>query len=489
MLPLFDQLSERRWFLLHALVFAMALALALMQHQLLWLVVPFLLLAVPVFIRHTAQCYFLLLFFLPLGTELELSSTLSTDLPDEMLMWCITGAFLLLIVWRPTLIPKTTWQHPLFLLLCLFMGWAIITCFSSVNPWLSVKWVLAKVWYIVPFVVLPSIMIDTKAKLDKAMWCLILPMLFVAVQTLIRHSFYDFSFGGIKETLSPFFRNHVVYSGMLVCLMVIVVAAYYYHPKKSMVRKPIAVAIVLGVTAIVFAYSRGAWVAAVLGIAAVYIIRKRLMGWAIVASLVAVALLLSWLVTNNNYLRFANNYDNTIFHSNLEQHLEATFEGKDVSNAERFYRWVAGARMSTERLWTGYGPNNFYPHYKDWTVRAFRTWVSDNPEHSTVHNYFLLMLIEQGIPGMAFFSILFFAMLLQAQRLYHALHDRYWKFVAMGIGVMLVMIGSLLVMSDLVETDKIGSLFWLCLGMLIVLTSHIKGIPQAVAEKVEGQHQ
>ncbi|MFX5522135.1 hypothetical protein ABTD78_22970, partial [Acinetobacter baumannii] len=49
----------------------------------------------------------------------------------------------------------------------------------------------------------------------------------------------------------------------------------------------------------------------------------------------------SWLFYNNNYLRFAPEYNTTIFHTNFSQHLEATVTLKDVSNAERFYRWVA----------------------------------------------------------------------------------------------------------------------------------------------------
>ena len=471
MLPLFDQFSSRRWLLVHSAVFIAALAYSLMQQSFLWMALPFALLLLPVFIRYTYHFYFLLLLLLPLSTELEFSKTLSTDFPDETLMWLITGAFFLLIACNKKLIPTYVFGHRLFWLILLYMGWALVCCVSSVNAWLSLKWVIAKVWYIVPFVILPSVFITCKKAMNKALWCLVLPMLLLTIQALIRHGFQNFSFEGIKEAMSPFFRNHVAYSGMLVCLTVPMVAAYYYHQKGSAVRKPLAIAIAISLAGIVFAYSRGAWVAVVLGIAAVYIIRKKLMGLMIGLTVVIVTVFSIWLVTDNHYLKFGNNHDQTIFHSNLESHLQATIQGKDVSNAERFYRWVAGARMSTEHLWTGYGPNNFYPHYKSWTIKAFRTWVSDNPEHSSVHNYFLLMLIEQGIPGLIFFTALFFAMLLYAQHLYHRLQDRYWKFTAISIGVVTTMIGGLIFMSDLIETDKIGSLFWLCAGLLIVLGS------------------
>ena len=466
---LHSHINGRGWFLLHGALFATALAYSLIQQSFLWMAIPFAVLLMPLFIRYTHHFYFFLLLLLPLSTELEIGSTLSTDFPDELLMWLITGSFFLVILVNRKLVPGYFFSHPIFLMVVVCFGWAMVSCISSADSWLSIKWVLAKLWYIIPFVVLPSVLLTTKENINKALWCLTIPMLLVALQALLRHSFHDFSFEGVKEAMAPFFRNHVAYSAMLVCLMVPVAGAYLYHAKNKRVRKLIAVGIAVGIAGIVFAYSRGAWVAAVMGIASVYIIRKKIIGWMITLTITLVTVFSVWLIADDHYLQFANNHDQTIFHNNLEQHLQATVQGKDVSNAERFYRWVAGARMSTGKHWTGYGPNNFYPHYKNFTVNRFSTWVSDNPEHSSVHNYFLLMLIEQGVPGLFFFSFLYFFMLIYAQRLYHKLKTRYWKFVAMGIGVILVMIGGLIFMSDLIETDKIGSLFWLCAGLLIVL--------------------
>lgn len=106
-------------------------------------------------------------------------------------------------------------------------------------------------------------------------------------------------------------------------------------------------------------------------------------------------------------------------------------------------------------------------------MSAYKTWVSDNPEHSTVHNYFLLTAIEQGIPGLIFLLLLG-AMVYYAQYLYHRVRDLFYKSVAAVTGVIITMIIVLNFLSDLVETDKIGSLFFLCLSMLIVVDSNTK---------------
>jgi O-antigen ligase len=125
--------------------------------------------------------------------------------------------------------------------------------------------------------------------------------------------------------------------------------------------------------------------------------------------------------------------------------------------------------MQAAKPVTGIGPGSFYNHYRPYTVRSFETWVSNNPEKSTVHNYFILTALEQGIIGLILFCLLYFGMLLHAQRLYHQLQDRFYKVLALVTAIVLVMIGVINFLSDMIETDKLGSLFWLSLGIIILL--------------------
>ena len=306
-------------------------------------------------------------------------------------------------------------------------------------------------------------------------------MAFVVTQCLGRHALIGFSFEGIKQTLAPFFRNHVNYSAMLVCLLAVLWAVKKLTPKTNPYYKWINIGLVVGLIALFFAYSRGAWVALFAGIATVFIIQKKWMTQTIVLACTTTILLISWLVTNNNYVRFAPDYEHTIFHDDLGAHLQSTTSLKDLSNAERFYRWVAGAKMFAAKPATGFGPNTFYSNYKNYTVDVFKTYVSNNPEHSSVHNYFLLTALEQGFIGLLLFCSLLFTMLLYAQKLYHALQNVFYRTVALTTGVMIVMITVVNLMSDMIETDKIGSLFWLSVGVLIVLSNQLKVEKESLA--------
>ena len=151
------------------------------------------------------------------------------------------------------------------------------------------------------------------------------------------------------------------------------------------------------------------------------VLRLRLTRVVLVGVGLSVAGAATYFVSGDNFMRFAPDYEKTIWHGgNLQAHLESTYKLEDVSGMERVYRWVAAARMVADKPLVGSGPATFYPEYKRYTVSSFRTYVSQNFEQSTTHNYFLLTLAEQGIPGFLLLCALAATALLTAERLYHA---------------------------------------------------------------------
>ncbi len=441
------------------------------------LLIPFIFLLIPFVVQFmvhsTEQLFWLLLCLLPLSTEINITSSLGLDFPDEPMMMVLSAIALLRWWHHPKSFPDSVWRHPLFFLLIIHLLWITITCFYSEQPILSIKFLLAKSWYIIPFVILPVLWLNSISGIEKMIRCLLIPMGVIALITLLRHATSVFSFESINRHLFPFFRNHVNYGAMLVCLLAVALGAYQYRTHDKKYRQWLRFFILIGIVALIFSYSRGAWLALIGGLVTVWVIQRRMILPVIITASLTVLLSTVWLSTDQRYFRFAPDHDRTIFHTDFSQHMSATIALKDVSNAERFYRWIAGARMFAERPMTGFGPSTFYQNYKPYTVSRFETWVSNNPEHSTVHNYFLLTALEQGVIGLLIFCALYFLMLWRIQKIYHQLHSYFFRTVALTTGAILVMIGIINFMSDMIETDKIGSLFWLCLGMIIVLESKL----------------
>jgi len=451
-------------------VFIVIAGVAVFTEQYLLAIIPFALLLFFAGWQNMNIVFLLLLIALPFSFEYNFSSGLGTDIPDEFLMLFVSLLFFAYWLYSPSVLGTNVMQHPLLLFFLISTCWIFIAATFSTHQQISFKYLLAKGWYIGAFVLAPLIAWKEKKIIIKSGSLLITSMMLVILIALVRHYQTGFSFATINDAIFPFFRNHVNYSAMLVCLLPVLVA-YFILSKKRNLRVLLAGAIIIALIALFFSYSRGAWLALVAGIIAYWLIKKRLLFYSYITAIALTITLLFWIKGNDRYLRYAHDYKTTIFHQDFSDHLISTYKLKDVSTAERFYRWIAGVRMIKDNWLTGYGPNTFYENYKGYAVPAYKTWVSDNPERSTVHNYFLLMAIEQGIPGLIFFLLLLGAMVYYAQHLYHRVKDLFYKTLAAVTGVIITMIIVLNFLSDLVETDKVGSLFFLCFTMLIIIDS------------------
>jgi O-antigen ligase len=474
--------KERWWFGLAATIFIALTVTAILADQYLVIALPFALLLLYAGWQYQDFIFYLLLFALPFSFEYQFSSSLSTDLPDEFLMLFVSFLFFAGWLFKPGLLDKRTLSHPLSILIMTWLLWMTVTVCFSTNSLVSVKFLLAKSWYIGAFVLAPLLLFTEKKKIMTAALVLVSAMFIVTMISLFRHSQLGFRFDSINDAVAPFFRNHVNYSAMLVCLLPIGFA-FYYHTSNRKFKTVIAICLLLCLVAVYFSYARGAWLALVIGAIAWWLTRKRLLLIAFLISAIATFAAISWIKKDDRYLLYAHDYNTTIFHKDFGEHLVATYKLKDVSTAERFYRWIAGVRMIKDNWLTGYGPNTFYEHYKGYAVPAYKTWVSDNKDRSTVHNYFLLTTIEQGIPGLIFFLLLLAAALWYAQQLYHKIADRFYRTVVMVVAVMICMILTLNFLSDLIETDKIGSLFFLCIAMLVVADRNTDQLSKIKSEK------
>jgi O-antigen ligase len=460
------QFSIDRNFILLSAIFICCLAVSIYTSSYWVSLIPFILsIFIAGWIRYEF-IFYLLIISLPWSIEFHFNPTLGTDLPDEPLMVLTAALFLFRFVSRPR---ETTygWDHPLIIILLSGFAWTLITIFFSTDWLVSLKYFIAKGWYLAAFVFTGIIIFRNKKGLAITGLLFAISMVAFTVFALWRHYELGFTFARINDAVQPFFRNHVNYSAMLVCCFPVLLAVYMLH-KRS--RFFILLAMMIVVTALFFSYARGAWLALLAGISAWWLIRKKLLFYTYLVSVVLVIAALFWLKSGDRYLDFAHDFRTTIFHKNFEEHLIATYQLKDVSTAERFNRWIAGVRMVRDKWITGYGPNSFYENYKSYSIPAFKTWVSSNKDHSTVHNYFLLLMIEQGLPGLIFFLVLVGAMFYYAERLYEKLEPGIYRIASLCCGSMLAMIVVVNFLSDLIETDKVGSLFYLCVAALVAIS-------------------
>ena len=451
----------------YAFAFLICLAIALVSNSYLILCLPFAALFFLISVDNIELLFLFLLFLIPFSIEFEVTKSLSTDLPDEPLMWLITAALGLALLFKKGLFQRLqSLNHIIWKLLLVSLIWIFISTAFSSNILISFKHLISKTWYISSFFILPVLLFSKPEHIKRMAFILIAGMLTVVLYSTIRQIELGFSFLRVNETVSPFFRNHVNYSAMLASIIPLLIIAVQYT-KKSKLKWLLYIAITVSVGNLIFAYSRGAWLGLICCPLFSFILKRRMVKHALTACFLVVFVGGVLFIGTGAYKKLTPSKERTIYHTDFKEHLEATYKLTDLSFAERFHRWIAGVRMTKHKPIFGFGPNTFSTNYKAYTLWKFETWVSDNPEKSSIHNYYLLQFAEQGIVGGCLFLALIFFAFIKVEHLYHT--NKSNGKIVLGIGYILVVISTELLVNDLIETDKIGSLFFLCLAGLVIL--------------------
>lgn len=410
--------------------------------------------------------FYILMAAIPISIEFNIGS-FGTDLPSEPLMWLLflVSIFWFLKNWKS--VDGRFLRHGLTILLFAHLGWMFFTVVISQDFVVSLKFFLAKIWYVVVFYFLAGHLLDSEKDYKKLVWAFFIPLIFTVLRVLVRHAPSGFSFETTNYCMGPFYRNHVMYACVLAIFLPYLWFATYWYRRFSWPWFVLVLGIAVLLVGINFAYTRAAYVALVVAILAYWCIRRKILKTALLVFGLAASLFVGWVTSRDNFMLFAPDFQNTVTHKTFDNLLEATTKLEDISIMERVYRWVAASYMISERPLTGYGPGTFYFFYKKFTVTSFKTYVSDNPEKSGIHCYYLMTMVEQGVFGIFIFLILTVSVMLFGQKIYHQTHDPARRRMAVAATLSFILIALLMLMNDFVETDKIGSFFFIAMAILV----------------------
>lgn len=459
------------------LVMAAALGMFIRTQEWAFLLLPFGLPALALGFRDYRLLFFWMWAAIPFSVEVDLPGGLSTDFPDEPIMWLLCLLLPVFLFLRHRTLRFDLIFHPLVILLLLHLCWILFVTTLSDFPLLSVKYSLAKIWYLVCCLLLPVWLLRDMGDIRRWAAWLFVPLILSVIVILYRHAGTGFSFSTINQAVIPIYRNHVDYA---CCLGILLPFAWMIRSwtRPGWMRTGVNVVLMIMLTGIYFSYTRAAYLCVPLA-AGLYLLVRR--GWlrpAILVALLAAATATGWLVHENRYIAFAPDFEKTITHSHFDDLVNATTRMEDISTVERFYRWVAGYYMVREHPLFGFGPAGFYSAYHSYVDRHFTTYVSDNPEHSSTHNYYLMVAVEQGVPGLLLFLAMVIGVLWYGERLWHRMSPGPERGLAMAAIVSFGLNLFILTLNDTVETDKLGAFFFFCIALLVWL-----GLRQSASEK------
>lgn len=439
-----------------------------------WLLIPFVAAILLLPFYNFKAFYWLFLFSVPLSAEIQLNSSLAITLPDEPLMAGLLLITVFYLIRFKKTFPSWFWNNSLMLIIILQLLWTIIAVIFAYDHLPALKFLTAKFWYLSAFLFIPILLIRGKKDFGRIFMIICIPVILHAFFVFAWHASLKFGYWESNIVVRPFYKNHVDYGSILSMTLPAVYIVWRIKKENKKIWWILLGILLFLCVAIYVAYSRAAIMAAIFAFLIMYAIRKKLVNYLMPSFFAFLILAVSLLAMDNKYIDFRPNKSKNATQETFIETVTGAFTGKDMSSMERFYRWIASVRMVKENPMTGVGPNNWYDHYKSHTVTAYTTWVSRNPERSTTHNYFLLMVTEQGIPAMLLYAILIMVLFAKGQRIYHLFEDQTYKRITLAV---VAVLGAVFVnnfFSEFLETHKVGGLFYLCIALLIILEAKAK---------------
>jgi O-antigen ligase len=428
-------------------------------------VIPFAIVFVGLALLNFKILYFLLLIAMPMSIEFNIG-VLGLDVPSEPIVMLLAASTFLFMMINKNNGDNSSFKHVISLIIIAQFLWSIYIILFSTDIVLSIKYLLAKAWYLLGFYAATMLLIKTEKDFKRFFWCLFIPTFISVIYVMLKHATLHFTFDNITKSVHPIYRNHVNYAVFITMILPFIFLAKSWYGKQTIRHKLLKYSIPIFLAAIYFSYTRGAWLATAAMVVYIIVIHFRITKLVLFVSFLSALSFSVYILSDHRYLKYSPDFEHTIYHDDLSEHLSSTFEMQDMSTVERFYRWIAAVKMVQKNPIVGVGPNNFVTNYKKYTVSSYETYISDNEERSTVHNYFLLLLTEQGFPALLLFVILIAAILITAENTYHKVEHQQKKYVlTITLCIVAFLINNSL--SDLVEANKVGSLFLMCIGLLV----------------------
>ncbi|MCF8253187.1 MAG: O-antigen ligase family protein [Bacteroidia bacterium] len=413
----------------------------------------------------------ILVFLVPLSINIEdLVLGMGLSIPDEPL---IIGIFLL-VIFKFIIDGEYDFRvlkHPISIVILINLAWILITSFTSMEKIVSIKFFLSRSWFLMVFYFLAVVMFRKFEYIKYYIWAYIIPLGFVIIYTLYKHSFDNFSQVTSFEIMAPFYIAHGIYAAAIAffipLLFLFVVWGFRLKLSFATVLSSLFFLILLS-SGLILSYTRAGWIslAAALFFGIALVLRLRL--WHILG-VVAIASIFVISNFDDIFFQLYQNKQNSA--EGFEKHLESVSNVRnDVSNLERVNRWMAAINMVKEKPVFGFGPGAYSFTYAPFQDPEFQTPITTAfGDQGHAHSEYLNPLAESGWMGMISFILIIIVVFVKGLKLVYRGRTVNIRLFSAGILLGLVTYLTHGLLNSYSEQDKIAVLFWGFIAMITAL--------------------
>lgn len=460
--------------LLLCFLFIMANSALIALEQYWFSIVPFALVILMLAFVATDKLMWFIVFTTPLSLNLEELEFggIGMFIPTEPLLFGMLLIFFLKLLYERKFDPKIL-KHPLTIAIMINIAWLVITTLTSTLPVVSIKFLLARLWFVVAFYFIGTQLFKNVKNIRTFFWMYTIPLTIVALYTFIHHSTYQFAERPAHWVMQPFFKDHTVYGAVLAMLFPIVLALFSLKRYKHY-RLITFLMILIFAGGIIFSYGRAAWISLLAAFLVSFIYLLRLRGTFVLsaAGLVLIFLAIFWSDLIN--VLEQNEQDSTS--ENLSEHVQSiTNISTDASNLERLNRWNSAIKMFQERPVFGFGPGTYAFKYAPFQSSEDLTIISTNSgDMGNAHSEFIGPLSEAGLFGLLTFILILVVFYYRASVLYTRLPKGELKSIVFWVILAFttyVINGTL---NNFLDTDKASVPFWAFIGIIASIDVYAK---------------
>ena len=462
-----------KWFYLVSGLFLLLNSILIVRENYWGIFIPVLLIIGLMYIFWLDKLLLFIVFLTPLAVNIaDKEMGIGVSIPSEPLMVGVLILFFLKTIFNGHY-DKKILGHPVSIMISISLLWILITSITSEMPVVSFKFLLARLWFVIPFYFLGIALFKNVKNITRFNWLYVSSLVIVIIYTTYLHSKYGFGERQGHWIMRPFYNDHTAYGGILAFFIPVFIGYMFNKARSKTYRLYAGIISIILLGALFLSYSRAAWISvASVVVICLLIVFKIKFRWIAIAS---ISFILAFFTFQHQivYMLEKNKQDSS---GNFVEHIQSIYNiSSDASNLERINRWQSAIRMYNERPVFGWGPGTYQFIYAPFQRSQERTIISTNAgDLGNAHSEYIGPLSEQGFPGMIFFIGIMIISLYTGIKVYKNAENKEIKLFSLLAVLSLSTYFVHGVLNNFLDTDKASVPFWGFIAMIVAMDIYHK---------------
>lgn len=432
------------------------------------LLTPVVLLIILLYVTSLDKIVYLITFLTPLAVNIQdFEFGVGISLPTEPLMFGVLIVFILKLL-HSSNYDRRIFRHPVSLAIMFQLLWMFITSLTSEIPLVSFKYLLSRLWFVVPFYFVAIMLFKNTRNIKLFDWLYATPLLIIIFYTILGHAGYGFDQESAHWVMDPFYNDHTAY-GAVLAMFIPVFFGLTFNKKFSSLSRFISFAyFAILVVAIILSYSRAAWISVAAALAVyLLVVLKIKFRWIVITLVTLTTIFITFQYEILDRLE-QNKQDSS---ADFVEHVRSIYNiSSDASNLERINRWQSALRMFDERPFFGWGPGTYQFVYAPYQRSLEKTIISTNAgDMGNAHSEYIGPLSEMGVIGMLAVLALVVTVVYTGLRVYKYSRDQEVKLISIVTLLGLITYFTHGLLNNFLDTDKLSVPFWGFIAILVAL--------------------